>query len=77
MMAIEKKGKRGADKVFSSVDTKKRRVEFANDVMIHDEDGEKQTNQEFSAKLYHNFVISAIEDLERVCWNPWEYFISI
>ncbi|CAR22494.1 RNA polymerase I-specific transcription initiation factor RRN3 [Lachancea thermotolerans] len=65
MMAIEKAAKRGADGMINSVETKKRRVEFADEVMVHDEDGEKHSNQDFSAKLYRNFVLSAIEDVER------------
>lgn len=80
MMAIEKAAKRGADGMINSVETKKRRVEFADEVMVHDEDGEKHSNQDFSAKLYRNFVLSAIEDVERVCLlfflknPPWWFF---
>ncbi|SCV01594.1 LAME_0G17238g1_1 [Lachancea meyersii CBS 8951] len=65
MMAIEQTSKRSADSPVASVEGKKRRVEFADEVMIHSENGESQTNKAFSAKLYRNFVLSAIEDLDR------------
>ncbi|SCU89983.1 LANO_0D07140g1_1 [Lachancea nothofagi CBS 11611] len=65
MMAIEQSSKRSADGPTGAVEAKKRRVEFADEVMIHSENGENQTNKEFSAKLYRNFVLSAIDDLER------------
>ncbi|SCU92381.1 LAFA_0F10000g1_1 [Lachancea sp. 'fantastica'] len=65
MMAIEQSSKRSSDSPVVAVDGKKRRVEFADEVMIHSENGEHHTNKEFSAKLYHSFVMSAIEDLDR------------
>ncbi|CEP60952.1 rDNA-binding RNA polymerase I transcriptional factor LALA0_S02e03400g [Lachancea lanzarotensis] len=65
MMAIEQSSKRSSDSPGVAVDGKKRRVEFADEVMIHSENGENHTNKEFSAKLYHNFVLSAIKDLDR------------
>lgn len=66
-MAIEKTAKRPAQDVSDSIKTKKRHVDFADEVMIHRDDSERQDNREFSIKLYRNFVTSALEDLERVC----------
>ncbi|SCU94645.1 LADA_0G09978g1_1 [Lachancea dasiensis] len=66
MMAIEQSSKRNADgQLGVPVESKKRRVEFADEVLVHSENNQVQTNEEFSAKLYRNFVLNALEDLER------------
>lgn len=69
MMAAEKTAKRPSQGLASSVEPKKRKVGFADEVMSKiDRNNDVQNNKEFSMTLYRNFVRNALEDLEKVCY---------
>lgn len=63
MMAFENTSKRVPQDLAGPVDPKKRKVEFATDVTLHQpsSSGEKD---DFSAAMFSRFVKSALEDLE-------------
>lgn len=66
MMAVEKTAKRPSQGLASSVEPKKRKVGFADEVMSKiDRNNDVQNNKEFSMTLYRNFVRNALEDLEK------------
>lgn len=66
MMAAEKTAKRPSQGLASSVEPKKRKVGFADEVMSKiDRNNDVQNNKEFSMTLYRNFVRNALEDLEK------------
>lgn len=72
MMAFETNSKRSSQDTINSVDSKKRKVEFAKDVTtLHPvEHSEVKSTEEvngFSSAIYARFVKSALDDLERVC----------
>lgn len=75
MMAFENTTKRSSQDVMSSVDSKKRKVEFAKDVTLYPisnngEDTVKSTEEinGFSSAIYSRFVKSALDDLDKVCF---------
>lgn len=76
MMAFENTVKRSVQEVITSMDSKKRKVEFAKDVSLYpipnDNDKDKIKNggelHEFSSAIYARFVKSALDDLEKVCF---------
>lgn len=72
MMVFQNNTKRGsANDIINSMDTKKRKVEFAKDVTLYqfDQDGQNtmEDGSEFSTAIYLRFVKSALEDLDKVC----------
>lgn len=77
MMAFENTTKRSSQDVMNSVDSKKRKVEFAKDVTLYpisNNDGEENTVKSteeingFSSAIYARFVKSALDDLDKVCF---------
>lgn len=73
MMVFQNNTKRtSTNDIINSMDTKKRKVEFAKDVTLYqfDQDGQNNTedSSEFSTAIYLRFVKSALEDLDKVCY---------
>ncbi|CAL9736781.1 RNA polymerase I-specific transcription initiation factor Rrn3p [Monosporozyma servazzii] len=74
MMAFENTTKRSSQEVMNSVDSKKRKVEFAKDVTLYpisNNEGEENTVKSseeingFSCAIYARFVKSALDDLDK------------
>lgn len=73
MMAFENTSKRPAqDMGLTSIEPKKRKVKFSDQVMMHSAESHGITNHDdsdVSIEMYKKFVRSALDELENVCFN--------
>lgn len=68
MLAFEN-NKRSTQDTVNEVEHKKRKVEFSDEVVLHQPQPDQSNDKHLVQTMYRRYVFSALDDLEKVCFK--------